>query len=693
LDARAESQTVKRLRYLARFCCLWGGVLLTRLIFLQVVNHEDYQRLAQQQQEHEVEIDAPRGDILDRNGQRLAMSLPVDSVCVNPLRIPDLPVAAQLLSRVLKLNEQELLEKMAAAADAHRGFLWVKRKIGPEESESIRSLNLDWVEYRRESRRFYPKGALASHVIGSVDHEEKGNAGIEQNLNDDLSGKPGVARNIADVRGGVVSSVVFTDAQPGKKTTLTIDERIQYVAEMELRRAVEINNCRTGSVVVVNPNTGEVLAMANAMKDHEPFDPNKPVMPGEPIENRQNLAISAPFEPGSVFKVVTLSAAMEKTKLTPSTPIFCGNGVITLFKRVIHDAHPHGTLTVQEVLEKSSNIGAIQIGLQVGDQNLYDYVKRFGFGKQTGISLPGESNGLVWPLKKWIPSSIGSVAMGHEVLTTTLQLALACSAVANGGTLMHPRLVVESDKPNSDPMADGTRVVKPETAAIMRSMMQGVVLQGTGKAAQLRGYSSAGKTGSAQIYDHSTRTYSHKYNASFMGFAPVNRPAIVVVVTLNGASKFGGAVAAPVFEKIASASLRFLDVPKDLPDREPAPVVEEPESDLAIADLGGTNLAPDEDASETAPQVVRAAVGPQAPTRVFGPELPPPPPVQVRAAAKPAGPKAPDFRGKTLRDVLEESTALGIKVEFKGTGIARLQQPAAGSVLRAGEHMRVIFAR
>jgi cell division protein FtsI (penicillin-binding protein 3) len=278
------------------------------------------------------------------------------------------------------------------------------------------------------------------------------------------------------------------------------------------------------------------------------------------------------------------------------------------------------------------------------------------------------------------------------VLTTTLQLGLACSVVANGGLLNRPRLILEPGKPVTDPQADAVRVLKPETAAIMRSMMQGVVLNGTGRAAQLRGYSSAGKTGSAQIYDHATRTYSHKYNASFMGFSPVNRPAIVVVVTLNGASKFGGAVAAPVFTKVASAALRFLDVPKDLPDRDLPPVVEEPESDLAIADLGGTNQPPDEEDQGKGSQVEKAGVAVAAEKRVFGPQLPPPPPV-VPVAVVPAGPKAPDFRGKTLRDVLEESTALGIQVEFKGNGIARLQQPSAGSVLHAGEHIRVIFAR
>ena len=694
-----DTQAIGRLRILARICCIWGFVLLLRLVDLQVFEHENYTRLADQQQRRRVEVRAPRGEILDRNGHTLAMSLPVDSVCINPLKLADRALAAELLARVLDLDRGELLDRIESAYAAGRGFVWVKRKLTPEESASLRSYKLDWIEFRTESRRFYPKGALAAHVLGGVDHEENGNAGVELSLNSELQGRPGVMRTVADVKGGVVDSVVFSDPQPGKNLRLTIDERIQYVAERELQNAVRQNHCRTGSVVVMNPNTGEVLALANAWHDHNQYDPNKPPALNENTENRANLAVTAPFEPGSVFKVITLAAALETTNLRPRTIIPCGNGRITLFRRVIRDHDPYDALSMADVLAKSSNIGAINIGLKVGNERMLDYIKRFGFGRQTGLSLPGESAGLVWPLHKWIASSIGSVAMGHELMTTTVQLAQACSVVANGGLLVKPRLVTERQRPGTarepEPTVRTVPVITPETANTMRQMMQGVVLNGTGRRAQLRGYSSAGKTGSAQIWDPLTRVYTHRYNASFMGFAPVNRPAIAIVVTLNGASKYGGAVAAPVFERIATAALRMLDIPKDMPDVEPGPVKDEELSDLAIAEL--SEPAQLEDKPAPAPSLISAVAAPagllagargsESPTTVS------PGPSRDRQGAVPAGPTVPDFTGKSLRGVLEAAMERGITVEYSGSGLARAQDPPPGTVLRSGERVKVVFAR
>lgn len=708
MDAREDQQAISRLRILARLSFLWGLVILGRLVYLQVFQHDSYVKQAEAQQLREIEVRAPRGEIFDRNGARLALSLPVDSVCINPLRVPDKALAADLLSRVLEdVDKSDLQRKIEIAADMGRGFLWVKRKITPEESEKLRSLNLDWIEFRTESRRFYPNGSLAAHIIGSVDHEEKGNAGVEQGLNEDLTGHPGYARTVSDVRGGVIDRVEETKPAPGTALKLTVDERIQYVAENELRAALELNHCRTGSLVVMKPDTGEILAIANAMAGQKPFDPNKPVMPGEPIENRLNLAVSAPFEPGSVFKVVTLSSAFETTNIKPSTMINCGSGHITLFKRVIHDAHPYSILSVADVLAKSSNIGAIQIGLRVGNERLYDYVTRFGFGSKTEVPLPGESKGLVWPLKKWIPSSIGSVAMGHEVMATTVQLAQACSIIANGGTKVKPQLVIErktaEGQIQKQEAASKIRVLRPETAALMRQLMQGVVLHGTGKQAQLQGYTSAGKTGSAQIFDQNTHVYTHKYNASFMGFAPVNRPAVVVVVTLNGSSKFGGPVAAPVFAKVASAALRYMDVPKDLPDN----FVPEPDNgddnDLAIAELSGEHEVQKEQFSEI--EVAKAMVG--APVTLGPPITAATNPAAASTKPLPAtgstlaptpvpvakGQRVPDFHGKTKRVILEESMAMGVPVQFDGKGlIATVQDPPAGSSLHPGDRVRVVFA-
>jgi cell division protein FtsI (penicillin-binding protein 3) len=672
LDPRAESLATKRLRIFARACLVWGAILLLRLVDLQVFEHDRYRRIADSQHIRKVEVPATRGAIFDRNGDPLAMSVQVDSVVVNPKLIPDPVVAANLLSAVLNLEAKPLLDRIRQAIENKRGFLYVKRKITEEESQKLRSYNLDWIEFRNESTRLYPKEQRASHVVGSVDHEERGNNGIELSLNKVLEGKPGVMRTQADVRNAVFDRKYFTDPQAGLDITLTIDERIQYIAERELKKAVEENHCKTGSIVAMNPKTGEILAMTS----FPTFNPNEGLEKGEDISPRLNLAVSAPFEPGSVFKVITVAAALETTNVKPGTMISCGNGRMTLFKRVIHDHIPYKMLSVEDVLAKSSNIGAIQLALRVGNKQMWEYVKRFGFASRTGLPMPGESKGMLRHWERWHPAAIGSIAMGHEIITTTVQLARAASVIANGGMLVQPRLILNASRPGEpdeqiEKIEPPTRVIKPETAITMRRMMEHVVLDGTGKKARLDGYTSGGKTGSAQIYDTVAKVYTHKYNASFMGFAPVNNPAVVVVVTLNGASKYGGAVAAPVFREVAGAALRYLDVPKDLPDGILGTVPgEEPSSDLALA---GLSTPPEgEDEEETAAAMI-------------GPALPP--------EMLPVGPKLPNFRGKTKRQVMEECTALGVRVEIAGTGIARRQEPPPGVVLRPGERVKVRFAR
>lgn len=667
----AEELTVKRIRIFARICFVWGLVIVLRLLQLQVIDHHEYVRLAQGQQERQVELKAPRGAIFDRHGQPLAMSVAVDSVCVNPLRIPDIPVAADLLSAVLQLDRNEILGRIASAVDGRRGFLWIKRKITPEEAARLRSYNFDWIEFRTESARYYPKNHLAAHVLGGVNHEERGNAGVEQSLDKQLRGKPGLVRTTADVRQNVFDQKIYSDPIPGVDVTLTLDERIQYIAEQELAKAVSEHDASAGSLVAMNPRTGEILALAN----YPTYDPNTPPETKHAFDARKNLAITAPFEPGSVFKMVTIAAALEHTRLTPESQFFCHNGAFTLFRRVIHDAKPHGTLTMADVLAKSSNIGAIKAALVVGNEKLYDFIRSWGFGQTTGLPLPGESAGTLRKLKRWIPSSIGSIAMGHELSTTSVQLARACSVVANGGFLVQPRIVTSKEPPVLQP------VMKPVNAMKMRVMMRGVVEHGTGKTARLRGYSAAGKTGSAQIYDYRARVYTHRYNGSFMGFAPVNNPAIVVVVTLNntrsGSRGFGGVVAGPVFAKVTTAALRYLDIPRDLPD-ETLPEEDdsfEPESDLAVADLGQPPELPEELMSDVAASDATLV-------HALGPEI-----------ILPSGPKAPDFHGKTKREVLSESVSLGIRVEIAGSGVARAQIPPAGSIMRPGERVRVVFAR
>ncbi len=664
---RSQPQGSGRLRAIGWLGLLWAAAVALRLIYLQVVRHEHYHSLAQEQQEHTVTLRAPRGTIFDRNGVPLAVTTTREAVVINPQQAPPEDVAAGILAPILELDRAELALRIRQARQRKRGYLRIKRRLSQEESDRLRSLKLGWIQLVPESVRYYPNGPLASHVLGAVGHDGRGNAGIEQTLDAHLRGEDGLMKILTDVHGRALRSQLVRAPVPGRNVTLTLDSRIQSVAERALAEAASAEGCQSGSLVVMDPHTGEILALAS----YPAFDPNQPVRSAADLLSRENHAVSVPFEPGSVFKVVTVAAALETTNLRPETVVSCGSGRIRLFGRVIRDHHAYQALPVSGVLAKSSNIGAIQIGLRVGEARLLDYVRRFGFGRPTGVPLPAESAGLVRDLEKWGKTSIGSVAMGHEISATTLQLARACSAIANGGLLIEPRLVLAARRGNA---RAPQRVIRPETAIQMRRMMEGVVLEGTGQLARLDGYTAGGKTGSAQIFDRTTGRYTHQYNASFMGFAPVANPAVVVVVTLNGSSRFGGAVAAPVFRTVASAALRLLDVPQDLPEL-PPPATDGPEAldDRSIAELGGPPLP------ELSPAIERLQAEPLRP--------------EAGGAVAVWGPRVPDFRGKTVRDVLEESAALGLPVELAGSGLARMQYPPAGTILPRGQKIVVQFSR
>jgi cell division protein FtsI (penicillin-binding protein 3) len=657
---------------LALVALIWALAILGRLVYLQVVCHKAYQEIANHQQQRIFKLEAARGAILDRSGHPLALSLPVDSVCINPLRVPDTSVAAEILAGVLSVDRQELLARLDEAKASDAGFLWVKRKITPEETDRLHGLKLEFVEFRKESQRHYPDGALASHVVGTVDFQERGNLGLEQSLNKDLVGRPGSVKMLTDVQQRGVEALATSAAEPGANITLSIDERIQFLVERELKAACELHHAASGSVVVMNPYTGEVLALAS----YPAFDPDRAPQTKEEQAARFDHPISVPFEPGSVFKIITLSAALETTALRPESLINCGSGTLNLFGRVIHEAkHGYGTLSFADVLAKSSNIGAIQIGLKVGEKNLLEYVRRFGFGKRTGIPLPAESSGTVRDLKFWGKTSIGSVAMGHEISATALQLAQACSVIANGGMLVRPRLILKRQRPGGKPQIEPAepprRILKPETAITMRQLMEGVVLHGTGRGTRLPGYTSGGKTGSAQIFDQATKHYTHLYNGSFVGFAPVTNPAVVIAVTLNGTKLFGGVVAGPVFKAVAVDVLRLLDVPRDLPETAPQPAFDPAEAnDVAIADLS----TPPEDLAAVDDRSLASA-----------------PPTVAAQTVVVAGPRVPSYQGKTVRAVLEESMAAGVPVDVLGSGVARGQAPAAGEFLHPGERVRVQF--
>lgn len=726
MEVRGRSAAVNhRLTLMAVILLFWALAIFGRLVMLQVVEHAKYAEKARKQQEEQLAIKAPRGSIFDRNGQALAISVPVDSLSVNPLQITEPQTASDVLGSFLNLDRAALYARLTEARRNHKGFLWIKHGMDPFETERLKSLHLAYATLHTESARHYPSGQTAAHVLGGLGIIPKegdfvqGVLGVERGLDKTLRGQDGSERVVMDVKHRGIDSHVDSVAHAGTDLTLSIDSRMQYVAERELKAGVIAKHARSGTAIVMNPYTGEILALAN----YPSYNPNEAPKKGDDPISRWDLGASVPFEPGSMFKVITLTAALETTSLRPDSLIPTGNGVLKLPGRIIHESHGGlGTLSVADVLAKSSNIGAILIGMRVGRENMYDYARRFGFGQRSGLPVPAESPGILRPLNRWGTTSLASIAMGQEVSVTSVQIARAACVIANGGMLVKPRLVIRrGDK--AEPIEAPVRIIKPETAILMRQMMEGVVLHGTGRVhARINGYTSAGKTGTAQIYDAETHHYSHNYNASFVGFAPVTNPALVVLVTMHkttGENGQGADTAAPVFAAIMTEALRLLDVPRDIPDQEVAPARPDKNTkeydDVSIADLGGTNIM-EEDPSvrqllaeqmkivpvmadpadippalSPASSLAFAAGGPGRPSATMIP--PPPAPVAVPVAAHFQGPTVPDFRGQSMRDALAAASGSGIEVLVEGSGVARAQVPLPGTPWHQGEKIRIVFTR
>ena len=442
--------------------------------------------------------------------------------------------------------------------------MWIARKLPPETAARIAALNLRGIYFQREDQRFYPKRELAAPVLGYVDIDEHGIGGVEYQLDGRIRSKPGRMMILADAHSRWFDSSEKTP-EAGSSVVLTIDENIQYIAEKELAAAIADTHAKAGTVIVQDPSNGEILAMAS----WPTFNPN--AVGGSAPEARMNRAVGALYEPGSVFKIVTLSAAIDQGITTPDEVVDCQMGAIYIAGHRIRDHHPFGLLTVSEILAHSSDVGAIKIGLRLGAPKLYDYIRAYGFGSPSGIDLPGENRGLLRRLENWTPISIGAVSMGQEVGVTPVQMITAVSAIANGGLLYRPHVVLALRKGSEQITAtepEPRRVVRVTTAATMRAMLEGVVLRGTGKLAQLDGYTTAGKTGTAQKIDPATGRYSAtQLIASFVGFAPINNPAVTVLVQLDspvGAHE-GGSVAAPAFRHIAEQVLAYRNVPHDIP--------------------------------------------------------------------------------------------------------------------------------
>ena len=669
-----------------------------RLVYLQAFQHEALAERARKQQQATAQTNAPRGLILDRRGRELARSLERDSYFVEPVNLEDARAAARQLAPALGLDEAELGAQLEEAKRRQRKFVWLARELEPERAEKLKGIKLAGVGSVKEPKRYYPNGALAAHVLGFVGLDDEGLAGVERFQDVSLGGDAGRVRFGKDGRAKKFESSE-APAREGDSVVLTIDQNIQYQAEQVLGEAVARARAKSGAALVLDPRTGEILALANAPT----FDPNDASR--VPAELRVNHSLQYIYEPGSTFKLVAYSAALEEKLARPEDRIDCQGGAITLFGRTVHDSHAYGTLTVTEALAKSSNVAAIKLGLRVGNDRLFDYIKRFGFGDKTGVELPGETRGLLRDVKRWQPTSIGSIPIGQEIGVTPVQMAAAFGAVANDGLRLDPHLVreVRDEAGNVVRRArpQARQVVSTETARTLRRMLENVTLDGgTAKTAALDGYTAAGKTGTAQKIDPKTRAYSKtKYVASFVGFAPVEQPAVVIIVVIDEpvGAYYGGQVAAPVFKELAERVLPYLDVAPDAETEEPARG--DVARNAARGEVADYAHAPAEHAGTPGQQEPQAMSSEDADVAALLPEV-----AKRGAGAGGVGEVVyavaseralvmPDVRGQSLRDAARICAQLGLELEAHGEGRAVGQGPAAGARVEAGQTVRVYFGR
>ncbi len=673
-----------RLLIIAGVAFLWLGAVCGRLTYIQLYRHSEYLSRALRQQQRTFEITPERGAIYDRNGKPLAMSIPVDSAFAVPSEIVDEHLAARLLSGIIDKPQEEI----EARLESSRSFAWIARKLPPVKAEAITKLNLKGIYLQKENQRFYPKRELAAHVLGFVDVDENGLQGVERELDSQIRGKSERIVVMADAKqrwfdGGEAQR------ESGARVILTLDEKIQYIAERELAAAMGKTHAVAGTVIVMNPNTGEILALANWPK----FNPNK--AGDSPSETWMNHAVSAIYEPGSTFKLITLAAALDQGATRPDEVFDCENGSVVVTGHRIHDHKPFGLLSVADILAQSSDVGAIKIALRLGAPKFYDYVRAFGFGSLTGVELPYESRGRVAPLD-WKPISTASISMGQEVGVTPIQLVTAISAIANGGLLYKPHVIAELRRGEKALPAEGLmasedpkRVIRPETAATLRRLMEGVVLYGTGTLAHLDGWTSAGKTGSAQKFDTATGHYSRiQFIASFTGFAPINNPAVTILVSLDSPAGLheGGQVAAPIFKRVAEQVLAYLDVPRDVPVNpkliETAYRQQAREDASALEESSTVDFSGQPDPLPNASQTTSLG-GPQQKAAKA--------PVLTVAVDEGGDIEVPDFSGKTMRDVTDIALRLGLEPVLVGSSLATEQSPAAGAKVRRGARITVQF--
>jgi cell division protein FtsI (penicillin-binding protein 3) len=636
----------------------WALAIETRLVYLQVFEHQEFVVRAERQQKRTVTASANRGEIVDRGGRVLAYSVDAEAIYAVPTAIASPAAAAAALCGALRECSRKERAALAERLGNGRAFAYVKRQASLEQARRVAALALEGIGFIKENRRYYPNRELAAQVLGYVGLDNQGLGGIEAAYDSIIRGRPGTVLVQADAKGRAFSRVE-RPSTVGATLELTIDHRLQHVVERELEAGVRSSGASGGSVVVMDPMTGEILALAS----YPTFNPNAFRDFGENL--RRNRAIQDLYEPGSTFKIVTASAALEEGVIDPEDLIDVNPGQITFGPRVIRDTHNYGLISFEDVIVKSSNVGAIKVGQRLGAERLVDYVRRFGFGRPSSPDFRGESAGIVWGAKDLSPGALASVSMGYQVGVTPLQMATAASVVANGGELVQPRVVravVRGGTRTLVPRKVLGRAISRETSTRLATIMEGVVERGTATRAQIEGYAIAGKTGTAKkLVNRSYRGHSD-YNVSFVGFVPARAPKFTVIVVVDSphaVSAFGGTVAAPIFRTIAQAALRLYGV---------APSV---------------NALPPVLVDRSEPRLAQDTPGPPAGPTVM--------PVGTGAAGGPS--VFPDLTGMGARDALMLLSRLGLSARLHGDGVVASQRPEAGAPLDASLRASVWLTR
>ena len=648
---------------------LWFLAVSVRLVQLQVVESDDYREKALRQRKGYVDLRSRRGEILDCHLEEFAISVEAGLVQAHPHKVDDPAGAARQLAPILGLAEQELYDKLISETR----FRYLAREISPRQMAQIRQLRLAGIDVAGDSKRVYPNRELAAHVLGFVGVDGKGLSGLEFVYDDQIKGREGRVNFRFDAKRRRYGREADESPTSGNVMVLFLDQSIQHAVEQVLNRTVESYQAKSGSAIVMNVQSGEVLAMAS----YPGFNPNNYTR--SKLENFRNRAILDIYEPGSTFKIVTLAAVLNEGLSNPDESIDCRVGTVKLGGRVYREAAKgFQTLTFNEVLARSSNVGTIKLGLRLGDERLHTYIRKFGFGAKTGIELPGEQVGLLAPPSRWSRVSIGALSIGQEIGVTPLQLLRAFAVLANDGYLVKPRIVNRILSARGDVLDESEpqreAILSPATAREMRRAMALAVEAGTGRRARLSGYSSGGKTGTAQKFVDGAYSKT-KYVASFAGFAPLDDPILASIVVIDepkGAS-YGGVVAAPAFKQIMERSLIHLKVPRDRPTRadpsnrqlaESAPENERGEFQVDRDDSGEKEGLPAEELEQT----VLGLMGEEPPLH------------SNRTVTVATGSfRMPDFTGLSLREVARECSRLGLRLQVHGSGDAIGQRPPSGS--------------